>query len=182
VADRVCQWRLALVNGDGAGAYLAQLAGATARAGRPAAGPRFPAASIRGALEAVEAERRAEAETWRTVRGALGGKATLLDVGAAWWRRVHGWDSDVMTAWERERGWSLPELTKDQLVMHLGGHLVVVRDVNDDRSRWVTIDDDGWPRGAAVALLAARWKVSKGWVVKAARPAREKNSELIPRR
>jgi len=164
VADRICRWRLQTLDGDTvAQAFLRQLAGHQSRKGHPQAGPRFPSLQLRQAIEAVEADRGTERELWLKVREESDAKATLLGIGETWWWRKHGWDA-ARVAWWKDNGRRSLKLTGDQAVMHLGRHLVIVRDTNDDR--WVVIDDEGWPRAVAVALLAARWKVSKGWVLK----------------
>jgi hypothetical protein len=168
VADRICRWCIDLVGHDptaskAARQFLERLAGGGhGRRGRPTIGPRFPARDLWGAVEAVEAQRRAERDTWLLVRREASAKTTLLSLGEVFWRRVHGWDSATIKGLERH----LPNLTKDQVVMHLAQHLVIVRDTKNDPSRWVVIDDKGWPRASAIALLAARWDVEKGWILK----------------
>ena len=97
---------------------------------------------------------------WLRVRGTSNAK-TLLRLGEVFWQRVHGWDTDTIKALGRNLA-----LTPDQVVMHLGQLLVIVRDSKNDKSRWVTIDDEGWPRASTVAYLAARWKVERGWILK----------------
>jgi hypothetical protein len=165
VADRICQWRIDLLSNDptkreSARQLLEHLAGRSdGRRGRPSTGPRFPARDLGGAVEEVEAQQRIKRETWLRVREEMGAKISLLKLGEVFWQRVHGWDLDS------SKEWGLA-LTRDQAVMHLGRHLVIITQRSGDEIRWVAIDDDGWPRASAVAWLAARWKVSKGWVLK----------------
>ncbi len=161
VADRICQWRLDM------SPYLRELAGLKAGKGRgrPEAGPRFPSGMLHEAFLTIEREHQHQRNLWCAVREGAG-SAPLLELGAEWWRQLHGWDRVTVAAWERKAGSALFQLTPEQAVKHLASHLVIVRDANDDRTRWVTIDDNGWPRAAAVALCAARCRVSKGWLLK----------------
>jgi hypothetical protein len=46
--------------------------------------------------------------------------------------------------------------------MHLGQLLLVVKD-RDDKD-YVVIDEEAWPRAEALALLSARWQVSRRWI------------------
>jgi hypothetical protein len=168
VADRICKWRIDLLGDDlvareSARQLLEYLAGGGhGRRGRPSIGPRFPARDLWTSVKAVEAHRRAERQTWLRVREGARANATLLRLGEAFWQRVHGWDPDSIKALGRNAF----TLTNEQVVMHLGHLLVIVRDPKNTPGRWVAIDDEGWPRASTIALLAARWKVEKGWILK----------------
>lgn len=176
IADRIFRWRRDLLDGSNLAAHqvakacLDQLAGHSVRRGRPSVGPQFSAEALREAFETVEARMRQDREAWLAVREEHSDKASLLTIGAAFLRRCPGWDSPEAEQWQSQAGYRvLGNLTPDQTVQHLARHLLIVHDTNDDKGRWVVIDDDGWPRAAAVALLAARWKTSKGWVLKTTR-------------
>jgi hypothetical protein len=163
LADRICRRRLDLLTGDDtARAFLGQLLSPGSRPSgrhRPTSGPQFAPSMLCAALEMAQAQARADQVLWGGVREAATDHATWREVGAAFLRRVDGGDAPYVL-----------RLTSRQVISHLGRHLVIVRPANEDRTRWVCIDDPGWPRASAVALLAARWKVSKGWMLKKLRP------------
>jgi hypothetical protein len=159
VTDRICRRRLELLTGDAtARAFLGQLLSASpqpSKRHRPTSGPRFASSILREALETAEAQAREDQALWRRVREAGPDSVTLGEVGEAFLRRQYGRDAP-----------DAPRSTPAQVTKHLGRHRVLVRPVNDDRTRWVCIDDPGWPRASVVALVAARWRVSKGWMLK----------------
>ena len=167
VADRICKWRIDILGDDStakeaAKRFLEQLAGGGhGRRGRPTIGPKYPARDLWNAVKTVEANRLTDRKVWLRVREEAGARLGLLALGKVFWWRVNGWDANSIRASGRDL-----DLTDDQAVMHLGRLLVIVRDTKNDRGRWVTIDDEGWPRASAIALLSARWKVEKGWILK----------------
>jgi hypothetical protein len=163
IADRVCRWRCQLLASDlpaweSARANLDQLAGRRGARGRPAAGPAAAPADIRAAVTRVEAQNRAERETWGRVREELPDGAALTEVGRAWLLRLWDWDAHPRL---REQ-----KIRPEHVTAHLVRHLVIVGTSRGTTRRWIVIDDNGWPRVAAVALLAARWDVSPAWVLK----------------
>lgn len=168
VADRICKWRIDLLADDPkisepARGLLEQLAGrGFGRRGRPNRGPRFPRRDLWNAVVVTEARQRVHHETWLRVRAEADDNTGLLRLGSVFWWRAHGWTEETLKPFGRDFG----TLTDDQIMMHLGQHLVIVRDTKNDRSRWVVIDDEGWPRASAIALLASRWKVERGWILK----------------
>jgi hypothetical protein len=176
VADRVSLWRYKMVSEDdeAASRWLKHIASRyvlTGSRGRPTRGPRHPVEVLRITMDAVLKQRRRERDVWLTARQGID-SSSLLEVGQAFWRQLNGWTREHVS--RSGRRWAIPSLEREPLIQHLSRNLVIVRDTSDDETRWVVIDDDGWPRAAAVSLLAARWKVSKGWVLKKA-VSRERN-------
>ena len=165
VADRICARRFALLKGNAdARKLLRQLTISSvvgAARGRPS-GPRAAAPARQGAMSRYEKEARGTRAAWLGLRADNPGVG-LIELGRRTLRRLDGWDSPEVEEWSARRRFDpYRKLTEPQLLMHLGQLLLVVKD-RDDKD-YVVIDEEAWPRAEALALLSARWQVSRRWI------------------
>jgi hypothetical protein len=168
IADRLAQHRERLNRGDrNSRRFLQRLASPSPVPGRGRpSGPRIvSAASVRQwALSNYERQARDVRTVWLTLR-AENPDDRLGDLGRRFVQHLKGWrDPEALERWTKRMRRPPPfsELTEPQLLRHFADALPIVKD-RDDKN-YVRIDEDTWPRARSLALLAARWRVSKRWL------------------